>query len=873
MFERKKQLGLLLILVLLGSTTLGMQNQNPAEIQKWIEELGDSDFSKRETAQKNLWAAGYKAEAALKNAAKGEDAEIRKRAIELLEKFKWGIYPDTPIAVIDLVESYQGATRDKKREYLEKLMDQKDHGARAIIKILQAEEQEESKNDALNIVSSQFSRFVSSLLEKDQRPVLKKLIGKMLQNRTEGSFSHFAAYALLSKNPEPLEINFQEWFDGKIEPELKNEMLSFWHRAHGAQEKALSAARESKNQDLVFNLLMEQGKWKAVLDQGHFAEMISPAKIGFRIALARLLFDSKNQELAFEELTDFAQSAIKDAKVETANQVFQSAKIALLNGYLENGTTWMDESRNKLMAMEIFGSRFDFSGAKKVLEASKNSKEFPVMEIQAARSLYSLGKKDESLKILEKYESQLSEKAEGDWPLRLVQTWKALKNKPKAMSIAAIYLEKTEHREAAGRVLKYLFDEDSSFMESILAYRWKTKPERKTSQTLEELETLLKKDTSKEQVLILVDELEDYSKTVTQAENLILRKTLTRLCQLYSLEEKLGVLASSHDKAETWNAFGEELLKAKKFSEASKAFQKAWEKSRSTAIYAYMTGKAFELSGDNKSSTEWYDKSFWIPLGDDQARTDFAIALAKASYIDEALRQYTLISLTGEPGSYYVGSAFRSLAWKSIQKKEFGKGALGYEKAMIRCMTPYVSFTQSSAYVSVPALAARLRAREACEMNDFKTCETWIKRGQEILPGEVELPILLYAALMAKNQKNLADSTFQVCKKSLDDLISQYPDCAWARNSAAWLSACCKTELDWGFQNAQKAVLLDSENAAHQDTLAEVYFQLGKKTEALEAQKKAVRLAPNKTYYQKQLKRIQEGNPNAERPEENEEDD
>jgi len=138
MFERKKQLGLLLILVLLGSTTLGMQNQNPAEIQKWIEELGDSDFSKRETAQKNLWAAGYKAEAVLKNAAKGEDAEIRKRAIELLEKFKWGIYPDTPIAVIDLVESYQGATRDKKREYLEKLMDQKDHGARAIIKILQA---------------------------------------------------------------------------------------------------------------------------------------------------------------------------------------------------------------------------------------------------------------------------------------------------------------------------------------------------------------------------------------------------------------------------------------------------------------------------------------------------------------------------------------------------------------------------------------------------------------------------------------------------------------------------------------------------------------------------------------------------------------
>jgi len=55
--------------------------------------------------------------------------------------------------------------------------------------------------------------------------------------------------------------------------------------------------------------------------------------------------------------------------------------------------------------------------------------------------------------------------------------------------------------------------------------------------------------------------------------------------------------------------------------------------------------------------------------------------------------------------------------------------------------------------------------------------------------------------------------------------------------------------------------------------LQKCIFNWEKKTEALEAQKKAVRLAPNKTYYQKQLKRIQEGNPNAERPEENEEDD
>jgi len=55
--------------------------------------------------------------------------------------------------------------------------------------------------------------------------------------------------------------------------------------------------------------------------------------------------------------------------------------------------------------------------------------------------------------------------------------------------------------------------------------------------------------------------------------------------------------------------------------------------------------------------------------------------------------------------------------------------------------------------------------------------------------------------------------------------------------------------------------------------LAEVYFQRGDKDKAVAAQKKAVELEPNRAYFRKQLKRIEAGDPAAERPPENDEEE
>src|SRR5579864_6008552 len=66
------------------------------QIAQWVKDLGDNSFEVRERATKRLWEAGEAAETAVAEAAKSDDAEVARRAGELAEKFRWGIFPNTP---------------------------------------------------------------------------------------------------------------------------------------------------------------------------------------------------------------------------------------------------------------------------------------------------------------------------------------------------------------------------------------------------------------------------------------------------------------------------------------------------------------------------------------------------------------------------------------------------------------------------------------------------------------------------------------------------------------------------------------------------------------------------------------------------------
>ena len=58
-------------------------------------------------------------------------------------------------------------------------------------------------------------------------------------------------------------------------------------------------------------------------------------------------------------------------------------------------------------------------------------------------------------------------------------------------------------------------------------------------------------------------------------------------------------------------------------------------------------------------------------------------------------------------------------------------------------------------------------------------------------------------------------------------MSKDYPDSAYAHNSAAWVMANCRRDLDAALKHAEKAVKVEPKSAGYIDTLAEVTFRRG----------------------------------------------
>ena len=856
----------------LGSVQ-GFQDSKQAQVKKWIDELGDADFTTRENAHKNLWKAGSDAEEQLKVALKGDDAEIRKRSLELLEKFKWGIYHDSPIAIIDLIQAYQSGTLQDKEKSIAKLIEMGGLGVKSVIKIINAEEQEEVRNSVLSYASKSVSKVIPYLIEKNEFKFLDQILQMMLENRAEGVFSNYAVYAILSASTDKIINQLSKNKPPKISDEINKEILAYLYRSKGEHNDALKFAKESKNPELYTQLALEASKWKAVLDTDHFPDDLLLGKLGYKLAMYRLTNEKTEFDGAKKTLLEIAEELTGKDKngVESTEQLFQAAKIALLNYIVPEGIDCLLKNKKRMMVAEIYASRFEFDKIKSLIEEARNenAKDVPSLEIHWAKILYGLGEKEQALKILDQYSSRIADKSEGDWPLKLVHAWILIKKRDRALDDAANYLQKIEHREASGRMLNKMFGDDSEFYDPLFRFFFKKKNTETAQAVIKQINDLHDKKLESKVVVKLIDDLLEYASTVTAEESVSLKNAAGAILKKYGLDEKLKELADKFGSETIQLSLADLYAEKKEWAKARDSFKVAWDKDKSKSIIAFMIAKMEENIGDKTQASKWKDLATWAPLGNEQVRLDFAYALGKRNYMDDALIQFDLVSKTGEPGSYSVGASSRALASRLIEKKSFEKAADGYELAMLRCMTPFVSFTQSQAYVNVPSLIARLRCRSAIENNDFDKVDSFAAKAFDLQPGEVELPILVYQPLIAKGKKELADKIFASAKKTIQKVGDDYPNCAWAHNSAAWLSACCKSDLIWGLNQAEMAVKLDGKSAAHLDTLAEVLFQLKRQKEAVEAQTKAVALEPTKIYYKKQLKRIQNGDPSVDRPEEN----
>ena len=98
-----------------------------AELQQAVADLGHDRIAVREQASRRLWEAGRSAETALKVAATSTDAEVRLRAQAILDRFRYGVFADTPPEVVDLIQQFRNGQADRRAVVLQQLTERRQY--------------------------------------------------------------------------------------------------------------------------------------------------------------------------------------------------------------------------------------------------------------------------------------------------------------------------------------------------------------------------------------------------------------------------------------------------------------------------------------------------------------------------------------------------------------------------------------------------------------------------------------------------------------------------------------------------------------------------------------------------------------------------
>ena len=858
----------------------------PGQIQRWIEELGDDAFAVREAAMKKLAGAGAVAETPLQAALKNADVEIARRAKTLLEQFRWGIYPDTPAEVVKLIRSYQSAAGSEKRDLVQKLLASGPHGCKAMAKIARYEEDPQVRKTVFADIAASIGKAAPALLDKQDRPALEGLLEVALSGDPKSGAPHYAAYYLLTNQ---LPARIAEW-EARAKKatvsKAENEVLVYLYRSNGDLVRARKAAADAERNDLLLAVLYEAADWKTLAARPELVESESePTQIGYWSAFARLGGDRKKS-------LGFLAEAKKRGLALRRGNVLPFAKVLFLNGEGAAGAELMTAGDSPArMGYDILVAQSKFAAAFALVEKARKdeSKELPTLEIIEARSLHTLGEKEKALAVFEKYAKKIAPGEDSSWFVDLVESELAVGRRDVAFAVAAKMLV----ADADNRLPERLFEKLFSKRRANDAYRLRRLLRRvhdkdDDTKIMPRLRAFLEgKATAKEvdALFAAVQFGKDIGPEDLPAEWRIVgdialaHKSQVKAARAYKEAKtvRAGIrLGDMLAEQKQWRQAADAYLAAYRLGQEAQAGERDQDEGESLpALALYLSGHALVQAGDAKPGKERIGTAHLLPLGDAEMRYDLSRALTYRKMGDGARREQELLRRLGEPvltdpGSYFTGEGMRTGGIDAVSRKKWLEASDGFEQSFLRVLQPNMNFTRAQAYVAVPAFIFYLRARGLVEAGRFDDAKVEIARSQSCVPGQIELAINVVPQLDSNGRKADADALYASSLAPHADLMKAYPRSAFALNQVAWISACCRRDLDQASKHVRKALDLDPDNPAYLDTQAEVLFQLGKQAEAVAAQKKAIALAPDRRYFVKQLKRIEAGDVKAPRPTEEE---
>jgi tetratricopeptide (TPR) repeat protein len=842
----------------------------PEEIAKAVHQLGDDRFMVREQATAFLWKAGKAAEPALREALKSDDLEVVRRASALLTKFKWGIYPDTPRDLIMLINEYRSGDGTMKQKAVRQLLQKGNPGFGVVMKIAAAEENAAFHQMTVNELRQELNRTLPALLAEGQDGAMEELLEFCLEGQMEAAVQNFAAYLWLRNRLEPKIAQFKARFD-KYPESRTAEILTHLYRVKGDLAAASQTATKADNPALLGAILLEHGAWKDLLARhplrGNPQQSKDVEALGFLAAYQRLAGEIKELDQTIAALRQVPAANPRDSDLGRS-----SAEVLLLNDRPQEGLDVLIHGKAYGPAFDLLCAQMRYREAFALAEQARaeNSKSVLDINVVQARVLYSLGDKEKAFSLLAKTAGEIKDPDDIFGSHSLIEVEYQLGLQDDAYDHAAAILARLGNLLHTSQFLSQVFPNRGESAAVWWRFLRRRHGDEEPATTMKRVRDFIEGKTPAKELDALADQVERFPQEIKVETP---EQWLMALADAYEALGQEERARTYLDKAVAqWKTptalvrLGDYLAGKNLWRQAAERYQQAWEKDRKDPASLYLWGWALTRAGQDKEGHQRMELAHLLPLGDEKSRFQLADVLARHDLTAAANREYEVIVRTGQFDSWQTNNARRRLARAALIKKDYGTVAALDERAMLECLKKNTHFVKPVAYVAVPHLIHRHRARSLLAAGKSDEALKEIQAALTALPGEVEFFIHLVPELARSGRQKEAEELFQRGWKFYEKLCTEYPQSSLLHNSLAWLAARCRRNLDQAQEHARRAVELAPKNAGFLDTLAEVHFQRGDKDTARALMKKCIAMNPKRDYYRRQLRRFEAGDPNTEVP-------
>ena len=239
------------------------------------------------------------------------------------------------------------------------------------------------------------------------------------------------------------------------------------------------------------------------------------------------------------------------------------------------------------------------------------------------------------------------------------------------------------------------------------------------------------------------------------------------------------------------------------------------------------------------------------------------------SVIDEGFGdELAMIQLTGLVTNVNTDDPFsiggrdlyvRNLVASGWQKNQPHRAIEQLNSVLISALGPEAG-GNSVFIANLPQRIRLLRVSELTKKGELNAATELLAKCIHFRPADASIAEEQLAQLLAAGATDSANRLLRMVQEGFYQQLARYPTSALLLNNLAWTNACCRADLQFSTELAERAVKLRPDYPNYLDTLAELYFLQGQREKAIEVMKQCLSQQPDKPHYRRQIRRFQDPN-------------